>query len=223
MIPVYVISRDDAPERLVALWADAERLGISISRIRPEGPAEENQDTSVPNGHRRAWERIADGDAPYAVVLHDDVELGEELLPLLDRSFLAKSLPPRSVLVLDGPQFGVAEELSDAAIVRPISPPNSFHAYIISRVAVRSLLASPKRVELPAKTIARKKEHGIETFLVVPPPVATGTREKDVEAAVSRWGVERLAGWGRNLASRLAPRDSHVFEPIPVPSSDNNI
>ena len=222
MIPVHVLSGDDAPERLVAIWADAERLGIAISRVGArsvEGLAPAERAVAVAENHRRAWTRIADGDAPFAAVLTDNVALGEPLLPLLSREFLARSLPPRSVLVLDA-GAGLEEATGPARIVRPVAPPAGFRAYIISRVAVRQLLAGDAASGPLDRVLARRRDHGIETFLVLPAPVSSEGGAETGETDGANWAPSRVAAWGRNLMTRLAPRDSTLFEPIPVPTPE---
>ena len=204
MIPVYIVSRNDAPERLVALWADAERLGIFIIRISTDGSESRRQ------AHAKAWTKIAEGDAPFAIVLDDDVRFDERLVSLLDREFLARALPPRSVVVLDRAEGREPVEL-DMAIIKPKSLRSRGQAYVASRVAVRQLLALPPADEPMERTFARQKEHGISILAVMPSPVTSMTEGVgDLERQTSFASIigETARRWFGGKAT---------FEPIPVP------
>ena len=217
MIPVYILSSDNAPERLVALWADAERLGISITRVAAKAPGGEPPAVATLENHKRAWARVADGDAPFAAIIEDSVALSDALLPLLDRAFLARALPPRSVLVLDGDDRDMPDR-SDAAIVRPATPPLGFRAYIVSRVAVRQLLTGAQEGAAFDRMLSRRRDFGVETFVVVPPAVVAEVEPAADVAAKPTLANGRLAAIGRGLASRMSWREASLFEPIPVPA-----
>lgn len=217
-IPVYIISQNDAPERLVAIWADAERLGFPIIRVATA--ANSDDDGSYMDGQRRAWQRIAQGDAPFAAVLEDNVVLDERLMPLLDRSFLSKALPPRSVLVLDAKDRHEAERPA-AAIVRPNVLPAECHAYIVSRVAVRHLMELGEGETSFADVLAKRRQHGIDTLAVLPPPVTTAsdTPEPDAGGPARSSLVSRL----RDAVQRISSNNSAPFEPVPVPAPEPKV
>lgn len=206
MIPVYIISRNDAPERLVALWADAERLGISIVRVGTDGSESSHR------AHAKAWKKIAEGDAPFAVILDDDVRFDERLVSLLDRDFLARALPPRSIVVLDRMEDREPAEL-DMAIIKPRSLRSRGQAYIASRVAVRQLLSLPPTDEPLQRVFARQNEHGISVLAVMPSPVTImvddSVGEPEAQTSFVSVTIETVRRWFGTKTT---------FEPIPVPA-----
>lgn len=214
MIPVYLISDDGAPERLVALWADAERLGIQLIRVSTS--ASNDPATAYLEGHRRAWQRIADSDAPFAVVIEDTVAFDERIVPLLDRDFLSRALLPRSIVLLDTPDQKEAERL-DAAIVEPSSAPRSSRAYIVTRIAIRQLLTLDVEAEPVARTFARRKEHGISTLVVVPPPVIDNS-ENEQGGVDENPGVGEVVGRATQRLRKMFAKGAAGFQPIAVPA-----
>lgn len=186
--PLYVISRDGEPERLVAMWAEAERLGVALHRIAAtDGAPGDDAGLMRVSDHRRAWARVAAGGAPHAVVLEDGAALDDRLSALLDADRLAREVPAQSIVNLDGGRRGEGEP----AIVAPAVPPAYCHAYVIGREAAAALLAAPRRAEPLERTLARRAEHGVEIRVAEPAPVVTT-------------GVERPAGgWLSRLSDLL--------------------
>ena len=214
MIPVYLISDDGAPERLVALWADAERLGIQLTRVSTGS----SNDPAVAymDGHRRAWQRVADSEAPFAMVIEDSVALDERVVPLLDRDFLSRALLPRAVVLLDTPDVKEAERL-DTAIIEPNAVPRSTRAYIVTRIAVRKLLAFESEAGPVAHVLARRKEHGISTLVVVPPPVIDNS--DDTSGGLDEaTGVGGAVGRAAQRVRKMFANSAAGFQPIAVPA-----
>jgi glycosyl transferase family 25 len=86
-IPVYVINLDRSPQRLDHMGAQLGRLGIAFERLRAVDGRELKPDyvAGFPPmsasqigcflSHKLAWQRIAEGDAPYGIVLEDDIHI----------------------------------------------------------------------------------------------------------------------------------------------------
>ena len=196
--PVYVISRDGEPERLVALWAEADRLGIELHRVAAtDGVAGEDSARMRLSDHRRAWQRVAEGEHSHAVVLEDVAALDDRLAPFLDAARLVRDLPPRAVVNLDGGRPGDGEPRIAAA-------PNGFgrcSAYVLASEAASTLLAAPRGDETLERALAGGGEHGL-TLCVVEPALVVMP-----ETGVSETGWRaRLAGLSRRLLARSTGR-----------------
>ena len=206
--PLYVISRDGEPERLVAMWAEAERLGVTLHRIAAtDGAPGDDADLIRLSDHRRAWARIAEGDAAHAVVLEDGAALDDRLGALLDADRLAREAPRRGIVNLDGGRPGEGEP----RIVAPTSTPARCGAYVIGRDAARALLAAPRRAEPLARTLARRGEHGVEIRIAEPAPVVTA----DVERPAAGW-LTRLSELLRRSAPARAVSSVPPLRPAPI-------
>jgi len=100
---VHVINLDRRPDRLAHVAAQARAQGFAFERIRAvDGQAAElaARAAALPRGfagnlvgpcalacfesHRLAWARIAGGDAPFGMVLEDDIVLAPGFAALLD-------------------------------------------------------------------------------------------------------------------------------------------
>lgn len=191
--PVYVISRDGEPERLVALWAEADRLGVELHRIAATDAADGDDAALIrASDHRRAWARIAAGEATHAVVIEDGAALDDRLAPLLDLGRLAREVPDHGVVNLDGGRPGEGEP----RIVRPGTAPQRCGAYVVARGAARALLDSPRRAEPLERALARRAEHGVEVCVAEPAPVVAPDAEDTVGTT-----------WLTRLGTLLRPRE----------------
>ena len=94
MIPVYVINLDRRPDRWTAMSAQLDRLGIEAVRIaaidkhrlRIDDPALDRLTEghiACLHSHCKAVEAFLDTDAPAALVMEDDVEIGAEIPQLI--------------------------------------------------------------------------------------------------------------------------------------------
>lgn len=92
-LPVYVINLDRRPDRWAAMSAQMDRLGIEATRIpaidkeRLEGdPALLRMGAghvACARSHYKAMQALVDCGAPAALILEDDVEVGEEVPALI--------------------------------------------------------------------------------------------------------------------------------------------
>lgn len=170
---LYLINLSRRPDRREAMESQARRLGLSLTRLdaidaRAADPKELDRwfEKSGPLGeipkgdqccflsHRLAWSRLVESGAPYAVVLEDDVVLGEGaklvmqsngwIPPGADLIKLEHYGPPgQSVLLSD---FITLE--NGLRLGRMRSRHTGGAAYVISRRAAELLLAIP-RFDLP--------------------------------------------------------------------------
>ena len=164
MLPIIVINRDDAPERLVAIWADAERLGLALKRRAATGTPDDPL-----ADHRAAWALIAGGEASHALVTGDDVALDDTLVPLLDISFLSEAMPNGGVVRLDGERDADADETLRLVRWHGGRPPR---AYIMSREAARMLVDRGEDAGCDLGAALRSvSRSGAAALAVMPPPI----------------------------------------------------
>jgi glycosyl transferase family 25 len=173
LMDLYLINLARRPDRLALMAAQAEKLGLRLTRLdaldakeadparidrwfQAGGPLGEipKGDKCCSLSHRMAWEKLVASGAPYAAVLEDDVVLtegaafalgGDAWIPHgLDLIKLEHYGPPgQSVLLSDFREAGHGFRLG-----RMRSRHTGAAAYILSRRAAELLLAIP-RFDLP--------------------------------------------------------------------------
>ena len=176
-VPVYVLNRDAASDRLVAVWADAERLGLRLLRV-PEEALEDDARARIA-AHISAWSRIAGGETEFAIVAEDDIDLDERLLPLLDVTMLAREFDGPTVINLDG---GPVDGSGPARVVIAKQRPRSFGAYIINRSTAAYLfeLVDPRSTLPDLESVLA--DGGVTTLVATPAPAAgPASSEPDAE------------------------------------------
>ena len=220
-VPLYVISRDGAPERLVALWAEAERMGVPLVRVgASDGAPGDDEATMRASDHRRAWERVAAGEDAVAIVLEDDVALDDRLAPLLDADALAGALPPLGLVRLDGGCGGEGE----ARIERATTLAGRCGAYALRRETAAALLAAPRQAGPLERWLVRQRENGLSLHVAVPAPVAAPDREDEAEpgrGAGLRGFAARLGRALRMDRASPAPADRPAQPPRAARSASN--
>ncbi len=92
-LPVYVINLDSRPDRWAAMAAQMDRLGLEAARIPAvdkDGLAGDPALARMGAGHvactrshYKAMQALVDSGAPAALILEDDVEVGEEVPALI--------------------------------------------------------------------------------------------------------------------------------------------
>ena len=92
-LPVYVINLDRRPDRWAAMSAQLDRLGIEATRIAAVDKESLAGDPALlrmgaghvacARSHYKAMQALVDCGAPAALVLEDDVEVGEEVPALI--------------------------------------------------------------------------------------------------------------------------------------------
>ena len=210
-VPLYVVSRDGSPERLIALWAEAERMGVPLVRVGASDTVPgEDEALMRASDHRRAWERVAEGEAPVAIVLEDDVALDDRLAPLLDADTLSAALPSRGLVNLDGGAGGEGE----TRIERTLGMPARCGAYALGRDTARALLAAPRHLEPLERTLLRHREHGVELRVALPAPVVSPERDDEPDHRPGLGGL--VARLRHALAERAAPPKRSPRKPGPT-------
>ena len=155
----YVINLDRAPERWASIARIAAERGLAIQRI----PAFDGRDPAAladaavaPDSalqpgeiacfesHRQAWRRIAAGDAPFGLVLEDDVFLADGITGFLAalpgaaaRLDLVKlNAHPRGMLV----HLRSLDAIGSRQLLRPAQGTSDSSAYVVARdFAARAL------------------------------------------------------------------------------------
>ena len=174
MITLTVISSDDAPDRLVAIWAEAERLGIPLRRHAASAPAEDAAGRLA--DHRAIWNELVQSRARFAAVIPDDVAFDEQLARLLDEEFLGRLMGGGGILRLDG----TSEDDGGDLRVTAAEDLNGFEAYIVSRDTAALLLRATRdgadaargasdRMGAALTSVGRA---GNPLLAALPPPVA---------------------------------------------------
>jgi glycosyl transferase family 25 len=163
-----VINLARAPERWSSMARQAAERGLAIERLEAvdgRDPAALAASAAAPGNrlspgeiacfesHRAAWRRIADGDAPFGLVLEDDVFLAPALADVLaglpraagGLDIVKLNAHPRGMLVRTAPLARVAGR----ALVRPAQGTSDSSAYVISRGFAARALAIHTGYTLP--------------------------------------------------------------------------
>jgi glycosyl transferase, family 25 len=165
---LYLINLARRPDRLAFMTAQAEKLGLSLTRLdavdaqkaeaaaidrwfQASGPLGEipRGDKCCSLSHRMAWERLAASSAPYAAILEDDVVLKDGArFPLGGSGWIPEDAdliklehygpPGQSVLLSNFRDVG-----SGFRLARMRSRHTGAAAYILSRRAAELLLSLP--------------------------------------------------------------------------------
>jgi glycosyl transferase family 25 len=177
-IPVFVVNLARRPDRLARLGSRLDALGIAwqrvdaldalqaseaeldavISRDGPLGRLGEG-DRACTVSHMRAWQTFLAGDAPFGLVLEDDIYLASDSQAVvasadwipggIDVVKLEKYGPrPVSTLLL-GPAIAMLPGGGGRALHRMYSRHAGGGAYIISRCAAQEALKVRGRLRVP--------------------------------------------------------------------------
>lgn len=211
MVTVHVVSHDDAPERLVNMWADADRLGLDLRREGVSAPSGDADDAADLEAHASCWRHLIEGRAGFAAIVHDDVMLEDGLRALLHENVLKAVMPERGVMVLDALDIGDGED-AEPRVHRLARVPSRPSAYIISRetaadaLGVREQGAGSVQAVLSLSTPRRG-----ELLAVVPSVVS----KDDAADGASTRLVDRTRKAMRRVAQRLGDRSEGVRLPQP--------
>jgi glycosyl transferase family 25 len=171
---IFVINLARRPDRMAAMAAQLERLGLIYERFdaidaRTADPIALNApfasqgamaeltpgDKACTTSHMHLWRRIASGSESHAVILEDDVRLCDAA-----RRFLSTDdwIPPAAGLIKlerfgDPDQLTVVAKPATKVLDRSVAPLLSRHpgsgAYIISREKAALLAALTQKIDLP--------------------------------------------------------------------------
>ena len=180
MVPIYYINLDTRPDRRDFMERQFRELGLSATRLTATSPATlslapssvKHPDMAVREpmtatelacleSHSRAWRAVAEGDAPFALIFEDDLLLSRQLGKFLKA--LAPS-PEWDVLRLEtnfhSVRVGSMPVMAGGFEARRLMQPQSgAGAYIVTREAARSYLASDYFRAVPADTLVYAWPH----------------------------------------------------------------
>ncbi len=168
---IFYINLDTQPERRARLERQLADLGLAATRIRATTPADISPDRlarycpgpapwwltapelACTHSHVDALRRIAEGPAPFGMVLEDDAVLAQALPGFL--AAFAALAPPVDIVKLDG--FGervlVPRDppmaIGGAALRRIVSFRPGTTGYVVSKAAAARLLGQPRLLAAP--------------------------------------------------------------------------
>jgi glycosyl transferase family 25 len=181
-IPGYFLNLDRAVARRELMESQARRIGFELTRVAGvEGPALPQAELDRWNpprrvwrklgpfeigcflGHRQAWQRVAEGDAPYAAIFEDDILISDDASLLLSDDHW---IPRDSHLVkLETFRQRVAllptedEVPGGRSLARLMSRHLGTAGYILSRDLARRLLATTSRFSVPVDWVLFSHHH----------------------------------------------------------------
>lgn len=163
-IPIYVINMASSTERLADVTAQMERLNLTFERIEAVVGAELSQDeinkvydadankkrhhrNLTPGeigcyvSHRKAWQKIVEGDSEFALVLEDDIHINDNLTACFE--LVTKSMGWDFLKISDTEDVKVANKKrlnSEFDLVSYNKVPNRTMAYFLSKPAAIKML-----------------------------------------------------------------------------------
>ena len=159
MIPVYVINLARSPERrafMLEVCARARVVPDFVAAVdgracRSSATALSMAETALILSHRKAWRKLLASQDDFAIVLEDDVHLGERFAALIASAFAGlafdviklETLFHRTLVARDGARLG------DRMLHRLRSEHVGAAGYIVSRDGARKLLQSTRRLDEP--------------------------------------------------------------------------
>ncbi|WP_170314822.1 glycosyltransferase family 25 protein [Aquibium carbonis] len=168
---IFCINLDHRTDRRHYMEAQFAALGMTVERIRATTPAdisaadvspmsvetvrEKLMPTEIATSisHHRAWRRMLEEGAPFALILEDDCELSPRLPAFL--AALDRRSPLAAVIRIETrrmPQLlerRALDQVGDIALHRPFAWEWGTAGYVITADEARRILASPRRFEMP--------------------------------------------------------------------------
>lgn len=167
-IPTYVINMATSTERLADVTAQMERLGLAFERVEAVVGADLSQDeikkvydaeanrkyhhrNLTPGeigcylSHRIIWQKIAEGDSEFALILEDDLQINDNIISCLE--LVTKTMGWDVLKISDTENVAVANKkriTSTFDLVSYHKVPNRTMAYFISKSAALKMLSKPK-------------------------------------------------------------------------------
>jgi len=233
---IFVINLARRPDRMAAMAAQLERLGLAYERFdaidaRSADPVELNAlfaphgamaeltpgDKACTASHMHLWRRIASGSDSHSVILEDDVLLSDAA-----RKFLSTNdwVPPRAGLIKlerfgDDDQLTVVSSKSVPAFDRDVAPLLSRHpgsgGYIISREKAAFLAAMTQKIDLPVDQLLFNPAYSLIFDALAPwqivPAIAEQTPDVGGVTDIKRAKAPLNQKLARNIrALRVLPR-----------------
>lgn len=190
-LKLFVINLDRRPDRLARMTEILAGAGLKFDRIRAVDGAELSSDevnrlggdSCAPRGetacflsHRSCWQRIVDGDIPFAAIFEDDVHFGTDVATVFRTS---DWLPEDAdIIKLETMRRRARIDKTPIAFVghRTLHRLHTFHpgtaAYIVTRRGAEKLLAESQKFDTPVDhfmfNFALRGAKAFSIFQVVP-------------------------------------------------------
>jgi len=186
----FVINLDKNPERLAFMREQFKRLGMEVERfpavygkamtaedlrrdfarvrsyIAVQRKLEPSQ-VACSLSHANVYKEIIDRNLPYALILEDDVKLGNGFLEALDR--VEKALDPARPQVFSFNGYGVTGTDDCPPAIRPEKKMWCADAYVITRPAAERIRHANYPVLVVADAFKRfSRRFGVELYRAVP-------------------------------------------------------
>ncbi len=230
-LPVYVINLDRRPDRWAAMSAQMDRLGIEATRIAAVDKESLAGDPALlrmgaghvacARSHYKAMQALVDCGAPAALVLEDDVEVGEEV-PALIASLewwpgehglvkLQSTIAPDRRIWL-GPAVGATPS---GRALRPIMGNHlGAYGYLIDYDAALEVLETAPATPMPIDHLLFNLGNSHLAHSLAPLQMTPGAiRHLPYEAFGSDTGTSRIDGrklWKPGCMTRLALRTAWI-------------
>ncbi|WP_420959825.1 glycosyltransferase family 25 protein [Brucella sp. IR073] len=221
-IPVYVINLDRSTERLQAVQDSAARFGILIRRVpavdgsalpqsalgdldaagfrRRHGKHVMPAEIGCYFSHLNVLEEIARGEAPYAVIIEDDIEFTADFLPFLEA---LTRLSGWDAVKLVNHRTSLFRRFwrvdSHYSIGRcGHGPLGSSAAYVVTRRGAKKILTALKPMRLPYDVALERGWSGnYAIFTTNRPLVAFSSQAASTIAGRSAYAKAKLPPWKR--------------------------
>lgn len=186
----FVINLDKNPERLAFMQEQFQRLGMEVerfpavygkamtaeelrrdhARVRSYIALQRKMQPSqvaCALSHIGVYKAMADRNLPYALVLEDDVKLGDGFPEALDR--VEKFLDPSRPQLITFNGYGAADAEGCPPAIRPEKKMWCTDAYVVTRPAAERIRRANYPVQVVADALKRfRRHHGVELYRVVP-------------------------------------------------------
>jgi len=213
---IYCINLDDRPERWARMLDVADRAGVTLNRISALGPqdiarmtADGHPDVSGDFGtmgperigcalsHLACWRALLASDAPWAVVLEDDVVLADGFADFLNKAQWPADADLIRIEVAT--QFATLDRIEpfmpgQRKIGRLLSPQNGSGGYVLTRKAAENLVADMNGFQIPVDLYLFTPQsfvpRGLTVYQDTPAPVQQGCLMR--EHAAADWAQSSL-------------------------------
>ena len=229
---LFVINLDRRPDRLRYFTERASELGLEFERVQAvDGESAELQARAeaLPLGftgrklgsyvvacfesHRAAWSRIRDGDAPYGMVLEDDLVLHKDF-----PNYTTEGWIPTDADIVRLETTGTRLHLDRASVAevsgRHVHRLRSTHlgagAYIVSRSAATWLLENTEVFHDPVDQVLFNDTSPffgrLATYQISPAPAVQGSLDRAPQEEVGDWATSTLTSARASSGASGRPR-----------------
>lgn len=191
---VFVINLDRDRDRLTRMIAECDRVGLAFERFAAvdgrhleadlrdqffdgntqHEPAFTPGEIGCYASHLRLHRLLEDSDTEFALILEDDVQLSDDLVPTIEAAVSA--VGDWDIIRLSNATKSVVQPIAPLGngreLVRYWTVPNGTGAYLINRTGAIKFAESIEKRTLPVdEDMRRPWRFGLNTYGVLPPPV----------------------------------------------------